>query len=92
MSAIREPTEDEMIDFMSWLIDHKSESEQIDMEKIAVMDEPLEFFSEDSLGPVDGAEFESDFADTGGQPNCRWWDGRLYVVDLGDVRMVYSLL
>ena len=92
MTETREPTEDELIDFMSWLIDHKLPSEHIDMEKVTVMAEPMEFFSEDSLGPADGATIEGDFADTDGEPNCRWWDGRLYVVDLGDVRMVYSLL
>ena len=31
MSDEREPTEDELIDFMDWLIDHKPPDEQIDM-------------------------------------------------------------
>ena len=92
MTEIREPTEDELIDFMSWLIDHKLPSEQLDMSKVAVMQEPMSFFSEQGLGPADGSDTVADFATGEDGPNCQWWDGRLYVVDLGDIRLVYSLL
>ncbi len=50
----REPTEDELIDFMDWLIDHKPEDDQIDMSRIEVTLDPMEKFSDDTLGPATG--------------------------------------
>jgi hypothetical protein len=32
----REPTEDELIDFMDWLIDNKPPDDQIDMSRVEV--------------------------------------------------------
>ena len=95
MTECREPTEDELIDFMDWLIDRKLPSEQIDMSKVAVMDEPLEYFSEERLGPptgtgtLPGSAAADGAVDGAAELPCMWWRGRLYVVDLGDVRLVY---
>jgi hypothetical protein len=90
MSDIRQPTEDEFIDFMSWLIDRDFDAGDIDMTKVEITDEPLEFFSEEKLGPMSG---EGPFPDeeTGGATASRWWDGLLYVADLGDIRMFYRV-
>ena len=91
MSEIRQPTEDEFIDFMSWLIDRDLDAGDIDMTSVEITDEPLDFFSEDKLGPISG---EGPFPDeeTGGEDIAtRWWDGLLYVADLGDIRMFYRV-
>lgn len=90
MTESREPTEDELIDFMDWLIDHKLPDEQIEMSKVAVMTEPMEHFTVEKLGPPSGTGTVT--SSEGGSMDCSWWDGRLYVVDLGDVRLVYNLM
>jgi hypothetical protein len=87
MSEAREPTEDELIDYMDWLIDHVSES--IDMGRIEVTDEELESFSEEKFGPPSGMAIMEDTTDPENAPICRWWDGKLYVADMGDIRLVY---
>ena len=87
---VREPTEDELIDFMDWLIDHKGPDDEIDMSNLLVTGEPLASFSEDRLGPPTGEEPLTEATDGAAAPICRWWDGRIYVVDLGDVRLVYE--
>ena len=92
MTEAREPTEDEIIDFMDWLIDHKLPDEQIDMSKVVVMSEPMEHFSEEKFGPPSGTGTVSSSETEGGTMDCCWWDGQLYVVDLGDVRLVYNLM
>ena len=79
-------TEDELIDFMDWLIDHKLPSEHLDMSKVEVTEEPLERFSEEVLGPMTG---EGTLNGEDGEANCRWWSGALYVVDFGDVRLMF---
>lgn len=89
MSETREPTEDELIDFMDWLIDRKPSDEAIDMGRIEVTDEELEGFSEEKYGPPSGMDIMEDTADPENAPICRWWDGKLYVADMGDIRLVY---
>ncbi len=85
----REPTEDELIDFMDWLIDHKLADEQIDMARIEVTLDAMEKFTADTLGPATGEELLAD-ADNPDVPRLvRWWEGAIYVVDLGDVRLLY---
>ena len=56
MSDEREPTEDELIDFMDWLIDHKLPDEQIDMARIEVTSDPMKKLSEDNFGPATGED------------------------------------
>ena len=85
----REPTEDELIDFMDWLIDHKLPDEQIDMSKIEVTSDPMEKFSEDSFGPATGEDTLPDYENPDATRPIRWWAGAVYVVDLGDVRLLY---
>ncbi len=90
MTEAREPTEDELIDFMDWLIDVKLESDQIDMSRVAVINEPMEYFSDERLGPPTGSGTLPDGGNGEPAPECRWWEGQLYVVDFGDVRLVYT--
>ncbi len=85
----REPTEDELIDFMDWLIDHKLPDEQIDMARIEVTPDPMDKFSEDLLGPATGEASLPDDANPNAPRAVRLWAGALYVVDLGDVRLLY---
>ncbi len=85
----REPTEDEIIDFMDWLIDHKPPDDQIDMARIEVTLDPMDKFSEDLLGPATGEDVLADDANPDARRPLRWWAGALYVVDLGDVRLLY---
>jgi hypothetical protein len=85
----REPTEDELIDFMDWLIDNKLPDEQIDMSRIEVTSDPMEKFSEDSLGPATGEDTLPDYENPDVTRPIRWWAGAVYVVDLGDVRLLY---
>ncbi len=89
MTDEREPTEDELIDFMDWLIDHKLPDEQIDMARIEVTSEAMEKFSENALGPATGEESLPDYEYPDVPRAVRWWAGALYVVDLGDVRLLY---
>ena len=89
MAETREPTEDELIDFMDWLIDHKEPDETLDMSRVEVTDEPFDKFSEELLGPMSGEGALAGADGQDGEPNCRWWSGALYVVDLGDVRLLY---
>ena len=90
MAEIREPTEDELIDFMDWLIDHKDPSEQIDMSNVLVTEEPMASFSEERLGPASGEGSLVEPTDEDAEPTCRWWDRKIYIVDLGDIRLVYE--
>ncbi len=89
MTDEREPTEDELIDFMDWLIDHKLPDEQIDMARIEVTSDPMEKFSEDSFGPATGEDLLPDDENPDAPRAVRWWAGAVYVVDLGDVRLMY---
>ncbi len=89
MTDEREPTEDELIDFMDWLIDHKLPDEQIDMSRIEVTSDPMEKFSEDSFGPSTGEDLLPDDENPDEPRAVRWWAGAVYVVDLGDVRLMY---
>ena len=85
----REPTEDELIDFMDWLIDHKLPNEQIDMSRVEVTLDPFDKFSENILGPATGEDSLPDYENPDDPRPVRWWDGAIYVVDLGDVRLLY---
>ncbi len=89
MSDEREPTEDELIDYMDWLIDHKSADEQIDMAGVEVTSDPMEKFSEDNFGPSTGEDLLPDDENPDAPRVVRWWAGVVYVVDLGDVRLMY---
>ena len=85
----REPTEDELIDFMDWLIDNKPPDEQIDMARVEVTADPMEKVSENLLGPPSGEDSLPDYENPESPRPIRWWSGALYVVDLGDVRLLY---
>jgi hypothetical protein len=51
--------------------------------------DPFEKFSEENLGPMTGEDSLPDLDNPDEPRPIRWWDGALYVVDLGDVRLLY---
>ena len=59
------------------------------MARIEVTSDLMEKFSEDNFGPATGEDLLPDHENLDAQRVVRWWAGVIYVVNLGDVRLLY---